>query len=38
MGDGWGNNPYCLRIGYRHTNPASVGLDMVGLRCAGDVE
>ena len=36
-GGGWGNDPYCLRIGYRHTNPPGIGLDMVGLRCAGDV-
>ena len=35
-GGGWGNNPYCLRIGYRHTNPPDIGLDMVGFRCAGD--
>ncbi len=35
-GGGWGNNPYCLRIGYRHTNPDDIGLDMVGFRCAGD--
>ncbi len=37
-GGGWGNKPYCPRIGYRHTNPPSVGLDMVELKCAGDVE
>ncbi|MFQ5783964.1 MAG: formylglycine-generating enzyme family protein [Alphaproteobacteria bacterium] len=37
-GGGWGNNPYCLRIGYRHANPPDIGLDMVGFRCAGDVE
>ncbi len=36
-GGGWGNNPYCLRIGYRHSNPPDIGLDMVGFRCAGDV-
>ena len=35
-GGGWGNDPYCLRIGYRHVNPPDIGLDMVGLRCAGD--
>ena len=35
-GGGWGNNPYCLRIGYHHTNPDDIGLDMVGFRCAGD--
>ncbi len=35
-GGGWGNDPYCLRIGYRHTNPPDIGLDMVGFRCAGD--
>ena len=37
-GGGWGNNPYCLRIGYRHTNPPDIGLDMVGFRCAGDAD
>ncbi len=36
-GGGWGNNPYCLRVSYRHGNPPDIGLDMVGLRCAGDV-
>jgi formylglycine-generating enzyme required for sulfatase activity len=35
-GGGWGNNPYCLRVSYRHGNPPDIGLDMVGLRCAGD--
>ncbi|MBI4366701.1 MAG: formylglycine-generating enzyme family protein [Deltaproteobacteria bacterium] len=35
-GGGWGNNPYCLRVSYRHGNPADIGLDMVGFRCAGD--
>ncbi len=35
-GGGWGNDPYCLRIGYHHTNPPDIGLDMVGFRCAGD--
>ena len=37
-GGGWGNNPYCLRVSYRHGNPPNIGLDMVGIRCAGDVE
>lgn len=35
-GGGWGNNPYCLRVSYRHGNPPDIGLDMVGVRCAGD--
>lgn len=35
-GGGWGNNPYCLRVSYRHANPPDIGLDMVGIRCAGD--
>lgn len=35
-GGGWGNNPYCLRISYRHGNPPDIGLDMVGFRCAAD--
>ena len=35
-GGGWGNNPYCLRTSYRHDNPADIGLDMVGFRCAAD--
>jgi formylglycine-generating enzyme required for sulfatase activity len=35
-GGGWGNNPYCLRVSYRHANPPDIGLDMVGFRCAGD--
>ena len=35
-GGGWGNNPYCLRVSYRHKNPPDIGLDMVGFRCAGD--
>jgi len=35
-GGGWGNNPYCLRVSYRHANPPDFGLDMVGFRCAGD--
>ena len=35
-GGGWGNNAYCLRVSYRHGNPADIGLDMVGFRCAGD--
>ena len=33
-GGGWGNNPYCLRVSYRHGNPPDIGLDMVGFRCA----
>jgi formylglycine-generating enzyme required for sulfatase activity len=36
-GGGWGNNPYCLRTAYRHGNPPEIGLDMVGFRCAGDL-
>ena len=35
-GGGWGNNPHCLRTSYRHRNPPDIGLDMVGVRCAGD--
>jgi len=35
-GSGWGNNPYCLRVSYRHGNPPDIGLDMVGFRCAAD--
>ncbi|NJN40046.1 MAG: formylglycine-generating enzyme family protein [Gammaproteobacteria bacterium] len=35
-GGGWGNNPYCLRASYRHGNPPDIGLEMVGIRCAGD--
>ena len=35
-GGGWGNDPYCLRVSYRHWNPSDIGLDMVGFRCAGD--
>ncbi len=34
-GGGWGNDPYCLRVSYRHGNPPDIGLDMVGFRCAG---
>lgn len=34
-GGGWGNNTYCLRTSYRHGNPNNIGLDMVGIRCAG---
>ena len=34
-GGGWGNNPYCLRVSYRHGNPPDLALDMVGFRCAG---
>lgn len=37
-GGGWGNNPYCLRTAYRHGNPPDISLDMVGFRCAGDME
>jgi formylglycine-generating enzyme required for sulfatase activity len=37
-GGGWGNDPYCLRVSYRHGNPPDIGLDMVGFRCAGDAE
>lgn len=37
-GGGWGNNPYCLRVSYRHGNPPDIGLDMVGFRCAADGE
>jgi formylglycine-generating enzyme required for sulfatase activity len=37
-GGGWGNNPWCLRTSYRHGNPPNIGLDMVGIRCAADVE
>lgn len=37
-GGGWGNNPYCLRTAYRHGNRPVISLDMVGFRCAGDVE
>ena len=33
-GGGWGNNNYCLRVSYRHSNPPDIGLDMVGFRCA----
>jgi len=36
-GGGWGNNPYCLRTSYRHGNPADIGLDMVGFRCAANL-
>lgn len=35
-GGGWGNNPYCLRTSYRHANPPTARLDMVGFRCAAD--
>ena len=37
-GGGWGNNPYCLRVSYRHGNPPDIGLDMVGFRCAADAD
>ncbi len=36
-GGGWGNNPYGLRSSNRHANPPDIGLDMVGVRCAGEV-
>lgn len=36
-GGGWGNNPYCLRVSYRHGNRPHFSLDMVGFRCAGDL-
>jgi formylglycine-generating enzyme required for sulfatase activity len=29
---GWGNNPYCLRVSYRHGNPPDIGLDIIGFR------
>ena len=35
-GGGWGNDPYCLRVSYRHGNPPDIGLAMVGFRCAAD--
>ena len=35
-GGGWGNNPFCLRVSYRHRNPPDIGLEMVGFRCAGN--
>lgn len=34
-GGGWGNNAYGLRASYRHANPPTASLDMVGFRCAG---
>ncbi len=37
-GGGWGNDPYCLRVAYRHGNAPDIGLDMVGFRCAGDAK
>lgn len=37
-GGGWGNNPYCLRTAYRHGNRPTTSLDMVGFRCAADLE
>ena len=37
-GGGWGNDPYCLRVSYRHGNPPDIGLDMVGFRCAADAK
>jgi formylglycine-generating enzyme required for sulfatase activity len=36
-GGGWGNDPYGLRVSYRHGTPRDIGLDMVGFRCAADV-
>jgi formylglycine-generating enzyme required for sulfatase activity len=33
-GGGWGNDPHCLRVSYRHGNPPDIVLDMVGFRCA----
>jgi formylglycine-generating enzyme required for sulfatase activity len=36
-GGGWGNDPYCLRVSYRHGNRRDVGRDHIGIRCAGDV-
>lgn len=36
-GGGWGNNPYCLRVSYRHGNPPQFSLDMVGFRCASSL-
>lgn len=35
-GGGWGNDAYGLRASYRHGNPPDIGLDMVGIRCAGN--
>jgi iron(II)-dependent oxidoreductase len=35
-GGGWGNNPYCLRVSYRHGNRLGVGRDHIGVRCAAD--
>ncbi|HEX6142943.1 MAG TPA: hypothetical protein VFZ01_09510 [Geminicoccaceae bacterium] len=35
-GGDWGNNPYGIRVSYRHGNPSDIGLDMVGFRCAAD--
>ena len=35
-GGGWGNDPWCLRLAYRHRNPPTIGLDHVGFRCAGE--
>ncbi|HSA80949.1 MAG TPA: SUMF1/EgtB/PvdO family nonheme iron enzyme [Geminicoccaceae bacterium] len=37
-GGGWGNDPYCLRTAYRHGDPPDIGLDMVGFRCAAEVD
>lgn len=33
-GGGWGNNPHCLRVSYRHGNRRDVGRDHIGIRCA----
>lgn len=33
-GGGWGNNPFCLRVAYRHANDRNVGRDHIGFRCA----
>ena len=35
-GGGWGNNPHCLRVSYRHGNRRDVGRDHIGFRCAAD--
>jgi formylglycine-generating enzyme required for sulfatase activity len=34
-GGGWGNSAEALAVDVRHTNPPDIGLDMVGIRCAG---
>jgi formylglycine-generating enzyme required for sulfatase activity len=34
-GGGWGNDPFCLRVAYRHANDRDVvGRDHIGFRCA----